>query len=300
MVNHKLTHMHQLEIKQSISAYADSLITLYEPDQVIDFSEFNLFSLDSNSLRLGNVEGVGVDEARKYQGFDWLWAFAIQKWVPLDANGNLFGCKKLEGRNKVLVMVGERLVSNRDIWKVSFKDWLQSNIEGACPGWRLSFYNVHERINYFLLENYSSLNFDRTLNMDPSFRGSRIWGGVVPNTSGGGVVVGPGADNKNVLSQRIPILPLQQVKIVARAASVVKPTASGRLQINWVGPKDQFISSSGQTILVSYEEHAFSTFAIAPPGAVAGYLYVSPHAPEDVVRYTEMRLLSTSQNTKEK
>ena len=83
---------------------------------------------------------------------------------------------------------------------------------------------------------------------------------------------------------------------MARAGSVGTPNASGRMQINWLGPRDEFISSSGKTFTVSDKVQEFATHVIPPPGITAGLLYVTPHAPEDIVRYTEMRVLGENQN----
>lgn len=145
---------------------------------------------------------------------------------------------------------------------------------------------------YFPFEPESML-YETEITVSPRFESSLGWiGKLTRNSKGAGVIVGPGADNPNVLSQRIPVKPFEYLKIVARASSVEMPTATGRLQINWVGPNDKFISSSGKTIEVTKEEKQFETYVVVPTGAIAGYLYVTPHAPEDVVRYEEMRALS--------
>lgn len=147
----------------------------------------------------------------------------------------------------------------------------------------------------------SSLHNMMTINASPRFENDSDWKGKptkIPQVVG--VIVGPGPDNRNVLSQRIPIKPFEPLKIVARASSVDKPTATGRLQINWLGSNDEFISSSGKAIEVAKQEKVFETYVVPPAGAIAGYFYVAPHTPDDVVHYTEMRLLGVRQGSEGK
>ena len=146
-------------------------------------------------------------------------------------------------------------------------------------------------IGYFPFDP-SSLNYSTIINASPRFEKDSDWNGkMARNPQGAGVVVGPGADNPNVLSQRVPVKPFEPLKIVARASSVHNSNATGRLQINWVGKDDQFISSSGRSIVVGRDEQSYETFVVAPANAMAGILYVTPHAPDDIVQYTEMKLL---------
>jgi hypothetical protein len=135
-----------------------------------------------------------------------------------------------------------------------------------------------------------SVDFNVTLNTSPLFESAKGWGRENP----GGAVVGPGADNKNVLSQRVAVYPGEPLKIVAQAASAGQPTGYGRLQINWVDGHEHQISVSGKEIPLTSESKRFELPVTPPAGAAAGYLYVSPHGPKDVVRYTEMRLLTTA------
>lgn len=143
----------------------------------------------------------------------------------------------------------------------------------------------------------SSLLYTTTINASPRFENASDWGGkLTRNPKGTGVIVGPGPDEPSVLSQRIPVKPFEPLKIVARASSVDKPSSTGRLQINWVGANDQFISSSGVAIEVFKEEKLFETYVVAPAGAIAGYIYVTPHTQLASVLYSEMRVIGHEKN----
>jgi hypothetical protein len=135
-----------------------------------------------------------------------------------------------------------------------------------------------------------------TINSSPTFENEVDWKGRFQKGPGGkGVIVGPGADNPNVISQRISIRPFEQIKIVTLVSSATKPSATGRIQINWVGDNDQFISSSIKVIDVSKKEQRFENIVVAPAGAVAGILYVAPHTANDILHYSEMRVLGSNQ-----
>jgi hypothetical protein len=105
------------------------------------------------------------------------------------------------------------------------------------------------------------------------------------------VVVGPGAENPNVFAQSFAAKPLETFKLVARASSVDKPNAKGRFQINWVDADGAFISVSSEAFDVTPDEKTFEYVATAPANAVKGIVYVVADGQDNVVRYTEMRLL---------
>ncbi len=131
------------------------------------------------------------------------------------------------------------------------------------------------------------------INSAPLFESQQTWGAgyLKARGNGPGVVVGPGGDNPNVFAQQFPAKPGDQFKVVARASSVDKPAAKGRFQINWITRESSFISASMKAFDVGPEEKTFEFLAVAPPGAAAGTLYVVPDGTDNVVRYTEMRLL---------
>ena len=72
----------------------------------------------------------------------------------------------------------------------------------------------------------------------------------------------------------------------------------GRFQVNWSGQVSQFISASIKAFELTHNEKTFEYYVAAPVGAVAGMLYVVADAPQDVVRYAEMRLLGKAKPVK--
>jgi len=135
-----------------------------------------------------------------------------------------------------------------------------------------------------------------TINTSPLFESSQGWGpGFAKATGRGpGVVVGPGRDHPSVFAQQFLTRPHAPYKIVACASSVGQARAKGRFQINWTNSENKFISASIEAFEVVSKEKIFDCYLTAPAGAAVGTLYVVPDGAEDVVRYTEMRLLGKS------
>lgn len=131
------------------------------------------------------------------------------------------------------------------------------------------------------------------INSSPLFDSSQGWGPGFAKAKGPnpGVVVGPGATNPNVFAQQFPAKPDDPFKLIARAASATDAAAKGRFQVNWTGPGGKFLSASIKPFDVTLKEQVFEHIVRAPSGAAAGTLYVVADGPEDVVRYTEMRVL---------
>ncbi|TAN85165.1 MAG: hypothetical protein EPN14_01375 [Gallionella sp.] len=140
------------------------------------------------------------------------------------------------------------------------------------------------------------------VSLSPLFESGQGWGvgyaKAKAQGEGRGVVVGPGTDNSNVFAQQFSVRPDEPFKIIARASSVGKPKAMGRFQINWLDADSKFISTSIQPFEVAQEEKTFEAYVTAPPGATTGTLYVVPAGKEDVVRYTEMKVLGESARAK--
>jgi hypothetical protein len=296
MVNNKMAHQHSMLRGLEIQQYTQSILASFSPDIAIDFSEFNLINTQSSSSKFvsGKIELLGFTETRKTSAFKWLWGFQIQQWIPRDAEGGLYGCKKIEGKNRVLIIAGQRLLQNNAIWSKSFNDWVQKEIVSRCSGWKVAFYDYSRDTHYVLLEHYDSNKFTVLLNRDPFFKEPVIWGKTNALWQKG--LVGPGAENRNVLSQRVTVKPFELMKISAKAISGKSGLSTGRLQINWVDSEDHFISSSSITFQVGHQEESFETVVAAPNRAIAAYLYVTPHAPDDIILYTDMRLLGVSQS----
>jgi len=135
------------------------------------------------------------------------------------------------------------------------------------------------------------IQIKRQVNTSPLFEISQGWGPGYAQAigHGPGVVVGPGNDNSNVFAQQFSAQSNQQFKVTSRASSVGTPKASGRFQINWTN-SGKFISSSIQIFEVTTQEKIFEFYVTAPARTTNGVLYVVAGGPEDVVRYTEMRL----------
>ena len=136
--------------------------------------------------------------------------------------------------------------------------------------------------------------FTVVANNAPHFESATGWGAGYAKAvgKGPGVVVGPGPEAPNTFAQGFVAKPNELFKIVAKASSVDKPQAQGRLQINWHGGADaKYISTSSQVIDLTQTEKTFEYQTVAPPGATSGILYVVAHGAEDTVRYTQMLLL---------
>jgi hypothetical protein len=128
----------------------------------------------------------------------------------------------------------------------------------------------------------SSPTFSEPLSWGPGFEKARA--------VGGGVIVGPGPNNSNVLYQRISVQSNEKLKVVARALGVDGASAKGRIQINWLDSSDNFIGTSLKVIDVAKTEQTYSALFLAPSNAKFGMMYVSPHGEKDVVNFLEMRL----------
>jgi hypothetical protein len=112
------------------------------------------------------------------------------------------------------------------------------------------------------------------------------------NPQGSGVVVGPGPNSENILYQIFPAGSGERFRIVAKTASVGKPAALARLQVNWLDARSGVISSDITVIRVTPELKVYSAMVVSPPGTVAGMIYVSPHRGEDTLQFTEMSVMS--------
>lgn len=138
--------------------------------------------------------------------------------------------------------------------------------------------------------------FTVVANSAPHFEAQAGWGAGYAKATGKGpgVVVGPGPEAPNTFAQGFVAKPNEPFKIVAKASSVDKPQAQGRLQINWHGADAKYIGTSSQVIDVTQTEKTFEYQTVSPPEAMSGILYVVSHGAEDTVRYTEMTLLKAN------
>jgi len=137
--------------------------------------------------------------------------------------------------------------------------------------------------------------FPIQINSAPLFESQQSWssGFLKAKGHGAGVVVGPGTGNPNVFAQAFSAAPGESFKIIARASSVGNPESMARFQVNWVDPSGKFISASIKSFEVVSAEKVFEHVVVAPAGTTSGTLYVVADGPEDVVRYSEMRLMGS-------
>lgn len=124
----------------------------------------------------------------------------------------------------------------------------------------------------------------------PFFDQQGHWAGgyAFAKGEGPGVVVGPGLQNPNLLTQSFSIERGQQFKIVAQASSAGSPNAVGHVQVNWFDKDDRFITVSQSDFPVGRPVTTFEYPIVAPAGAVKGVMYVIPGGTGAAVRYIEM------------
>lgn len=138
--------------------------------------------------------------------------------------------------------------------------------------------------------------FTVQVNSAPLFESQGNWSDGYKKATGhgNGVVVGPGTEAPNVFAQNFTAKGGEKFKVVAKASSVDKPAAMGRIQINWITADGKFIGVASKAFEVTSQEQTFEEAIVAPENAATGILYVVGNGADDVVRYTEMRLLGTS------
>jgi hypothetical protein len=125
----------------------------------------------------------------------------------------------------------------------------------------------------------------------PDFASQGGWssGYVLATGHGPGVVVGPGRSNPNIFAQVFSTHGGDQYRVVAKAASVDNVQAVASMQINWLGPVNNFLSVSSVDFPIGSKLTKLNAYVQAPRQARAGILYVVPAGRSDsAVRYTEM------------
>jgi hypothetical protein len=178
--------------------------------------------------------------------------------------------------------------------------WLSALLLGACgDGSQQKLQNDSQGSVASTGEN-RAVAFTVQINSAPLFESQQEWSSGYAKAigHGPGVVVGPGLDNPNVFAQRFSVKPNEKVKVIAKASSVDKSKAMGRIQINWDGADGKYISVSSNPFEVTPTEQTFEYSTVAPDRAATGTLYVVGNGPADVVRYTEMRLLGEPSRAK--
>lgn len=206
---------------------------------------------------------VGVD-------MDWYWQKADSHWTE--------AAVRLTA-DEILRMWKSQAVANRP-----FSTELMSAHADAIPAAKSATVAVPVP---------APLVFAAVANTAPNFETGAGWGEGYAKAKGKGpgVVVGPGPEAPNTFAQSFVAKPSEPFKIVAKASSIDKPKAQGRLQINWHGAEGKYISTSSLVIDATPTEKIFEYETVAPSGAATGILYVVAHGAEDKIRYTKMLLL---------
>jgi len=139
----------------------------------------------------------------------------------------------------------------------------------------------------------SAIDYSRTIDVSPLFEEPVGWsaGYALATGHGPGAVVGPGSENPNVFAQTISVKGGEQLLVIARASSIDKPTALAMIQVNWLTAEGQFISVFQKSFEVTPDEKTVRQSVAVPPDAAIGSVYVVPGGTDDVVRYTEMRVI---------
>lgn len=287
MLNNKNAHIQQMTHVNEFRSKFRNIVSGYKPDLIVDFGEFNL-SIATNEEKAPlsqDSQLIGLYESRKYEGFKWLLTFD-QNFIK-NNDGSTKSCSTISTFSRVLIISGDRISRTFFYINGSFVDWIKKYIIDECPGWRIVYQNAVHGMQFVVIENISTWRFPDTVSDAPNFESTRKWG---PQAKAGGVVVGPGADNPNVFAQLVNVDPLTSYKIVAKVQQAGQNTATGRLQINWIDRFGHYISTSSKTIEASNDIRDYELIVLSPENARAGYLYVSPHAPGDTVRFLEMSL----------
>lgn len=138
------------------------------------------------------------------------------------------------------------------------------------------------------LEGLTKLRID-----SPSFDDSKAWNGVLSKADPNSVevLVGPGPNSTNVLSQRFPVEAGESLKITARVSNGREKPSKGRLQVNWLAHDERFLGAAISVFNTTELEQVYSKKIIVPHYAKWGVVYVTPHGKDDVLKYRSMEVL---------
>ena len=127
----------------------------------------------------------------------------------------------------------------------------------------------------------------------PSFDNLKAWNGVPskPAPNSAEVLVGPGPNSTNVLSQRFPVEAGENLKITAIVTNGREIPSKGRLQVNWLAEDESFLGAAISVFNATHLEQVYSKKIIAPQNAKWGVVYVTPHAKDDVLKYRSMEVM---------
>lgn len=131
----------------------------------------------------------------------------------------------------------------------------------------------------------------------PNFVPATMWNGKINSVGGNeGVIVGPGYNNANVLSQSFSVKGAEMLKVRASVSSAGSKPANGRLQINWADEKNNFLGASITVFKASSESHIYSKVFLAPAAASQGVVYVTPHDEKGILNFKSMEVLRASEH----
>lgn len=112
------------------------------------------------------------------------------------------------------------------------------------------------------------------------------------NERGAGQTVGPGPDNRNVLTQPFYTNGNSEFLVTAIARSATGRASRGRLQVNWLDAQGSLLKADIGVFTTSENDQQYRRFMIAPPGATSGWVYVTPHGEKDIIHFTSMGVYS--------
>jgi hypothetical protein len=103
-----------------------------------------------------------------------------------------------------------------------------------------------------------------------------------------GRTVGPGPNNRNVVSQQFYTNGNTEflVKGVARAAG--SRFGRGRLQVNWVDAEGKLLRADISVFTAGLQDQEYRRFMVSPSGAISGWVYVTPHGEKDAIHFSSM------------
>ena len=154
MVSNKIDHMKVLSMKEGITKHFGGLVSSWQPDLVVDYSEYNLIMFTPDKLEElagHSIEQIGITERRKLDALKYMWNHSLS-WLR-NESGEVIACPKIDGYSRVLFAFGERLTHHKPPLNVSLRDWTERTFTRECPGWQLEYYEMHNQVHYLVIGN---------------------------------------------------------------------------------------------------------------------------------------------------
>ena len=137
----------------------------------------------------------------------------------------------------------------------------------------------------------SHTDFEEIVNSEPFFENQGNWSVGFEQARSpkiGGVKVGPGSQNPNLFAQPVPVSSKSTYKISTCAASAGETNGTGKLQVNWLDKKGQYMKTESRTFQLDETLQTYEFAVSAPAGARTAMLYVVPEGEVSVVNYQHM------------